>query len=279
MLLNCGVGEDSWESLELQGDSTSSISLKEISNGSSLEGHAKAETAVLWPPHVKSWLIGKNCCWDALGPGGEGDDRGWDGWMASLTRWTWVWVNSGSWWWTGRLGMLQFMGSQRVGHDWVTELNCRLLGTGAFLFTLHDVPWVPNSRFKQLLIREGRRCIGRENSQEKVSNFTNGWDPHFKYLLQLKTKDVGSSSLGFQRGEKQFTWRWKIKSLVNKCLLGKQKQCDTEWPLISRPCWYPPPHLRVLFVDTSGDSSTWEQVELLLYLCLSLKSFRQLRER
>ena len=165
--------------------------------------------------------------------------------------------------------------------EWLnwTKLNCRLLGTGAFLFTLHDVPWVPKSRFKQLLIREGRRCIGRENSQEKVSNFTNGWDPHFKYLLQLKTKDVGSSSLGFQRGEKQFTWRWKIKSLVNKCLLGKQKQCDTEWPLISRPCWYPPPHLRIFFADTSGDSSTWEQVELLLYLCLSLKSFRQLRER
>ena len=55
--------------------------------------------------------------------GGEGDDRGWDGWMASLTRWTWVWVNSGSWWWTGRPGVLQFMGSQRVGHDWATELN------------------------------------------------------------------------------------------------------------------------------------------------------------
>ena len=55
--------------------------------------------------------------------GGEGDDRGWDGWMASLTQWTWVWVNSGSWWWTERPGVLQSMGSQRVRHDWVTELN------------------------------------------------------------------------------------------------------------------------------------------------------------
>ena len=66
-------------------------------------------------------------CWEGLGAGGEGDDRGWDGWMASLTRWTWVWVNSGSWWWTGRPGVLRFMGSQRVGHDWateLTELNC-----------------------------------------------------------------------------------------------------------------------------------------------------------
>ena len=62
-------------------------------------------------------------CWEGVGAGGEGDDRGWDGWMASLTWWTWVWVNSGSWWRTGRPGVLQFMGLQRVGHDWVTGLN------------------------------------------------------------------------------------------------------------------------------------------------------------
>ena len=60
--------------------------------------------------------------WERLKVGGEGDNRGWDGWMASLTRWTWVWVNSGSWWWTGRPGMLRFTGSQRVGHDWATDL-------------------------------------------------------------------------------------------------------------------------------------------------------------
>ena len=84
---------------------------------------AKALTPVLWPPHVKSWLGGKDWCLEGLGAGGEGDDRGWDGWMASLTQWTWVWVNSRRWWWTGRPGMLQFMGSQRVRHDWDTELN------------------------------------------------------------------------------------------------------------------------------------------------------------
>ena len=84
---------------------------------------AKAEIPVLWPPHAKSWLIGKDSDAGGLGAGGEGDDRGWDGWMASLTRWTWVWVNSESLWWTGRPGMLRFMGSRRVGHDWVTELN------------------------------------------------------------------------------------------------------------------------------------------------------------
>ena len=65
----------------------------------------------------------KTLYWEGLGAGGEGDDRGWDGWMASLTWCTWVWVNFGRWWWTGRPGVLWFMGSQRVGHDWATKLN------------------------------------------------------------------------------------------------------------------------------------------------------------
>ena len=82
-----------------------------------------AEAPILWPPDAKNGVIGKDWCWDRLKAGGEGDDRGWDGWMASPTQWTWVWMDSGSWWWTGRPGVLQSMGSQRVGQDWVTELN------------------------------------------------------------------------------------------------------------------------------------------------------------
>ena len=84
---------------------------------------AKAETPILWLPHAKSWLIGKDS--DAGRDWGQEEKgtTGWDGWMASLTQWTWVWVNSRSWWWTGRPGVLQFMGSQRVRHDWATELN------------------------------------------------------------------------------------------------------------------------------------------------------------
>ena len=62
-------------------------------------------------------------CWERLRAGGDGDDRGWDGWMASPTWWTWVWASSGKWWWTGKPGMLQSMGLQRVGHNWATELN------------------------------------------------------------------------------------------------------------------------------------------------------------
>jgi len=85
---------------------------------------AEAETPILWPPHAKSWLIGKDPdAGEGLGAGREGKDRGWDGWMASPTQWTWVWVNSRSWWWTGRPGVLRFMALQRVGHNWVTELN------------------------------------------------------------------------------------------------------------------------------------------------------------
>ena len=66
-------------------------------------------------------------CWERLRAGGEVDNRGWDGGMASPTQWTWVWVDSGSWWWTGRPGVLWFMESQRVRHDWATKLNWMVL--------------------------------------------------------------------------------------------------------------------------------------------------------
>ena len=126
MLLNCGVGEDSWESLGLQ-EIQSDHSEGDQSWVSFGRNDAKAETPVLWPPHVKSWLIGKDSdagfIYFGLWAEGEGDARGWDGWMASLTRWTGVWVNSGSWWRTGRPGVLRFMGLQKVRHDWATELN------------------------------------------------------------------------------------------------------------------------------------------------------------
>ena len=98
--------------------------LKEISPGCSLEGmmvKLKLQYFGHLMQRVDFWK--RLWCWEGLGAGGKGDDRGWDGWMASLTRWTWVSVNSGSWWWTGRPGVLRFTGSQRVGHDWATELN------------------------------------------------------------------------------------------------------------------------------------------------------------
>ena len=98
--------------------------LKEVSAGCSLEG-LMLKLKLQYPGHLMRRVdsLERLWCWEGLGAGGEGDDRGWEYWMASLTRWTWVWVNSGSWWWTGRPGVLQFMGSQRVRHDWATELN------------------------------------------------------------------------------------------------------------------------------------------------------------
>ena len=114
-------GEDSWESLGLQ-DPTSPF-------------WRRLALGFLWKEWCWSWnssILATSCeeltywkrlwWWEGLGAGGEWDDRGWDGWMASLTRWTWVWVNSGSWWRTERPGMLRFTGSQRVGHDWATDL-------------------------------------------------------------------------------------------------------------------------------------------------------------
>ena len=83
----------------------------------------EAETPILWPPDAKNWHLKRPWCWERLKAGGEGDDRGWDGWMASPTQWMWVWINSRSWWWTGRPGELQSMGSQRVRRDWVTEVK------------------------------------------------------------------------------------------------------------------------------------------------------------
>ena len=91
-------------------------------------------------PHWKDWCWSWNAntlatwceelthlkrtwCWERMKVRGEGDDRGWDGWMAPLTQWIWVWMNYRSWWWTGRPGVLQSMGSQRLGHDWATELS------------------------------------------------------------------------------------------------------------------------------------------------------------
>ena len=84
---------------------------------------AEAETPILWPPDAKNKQLKRPWCWESLKSGGEGDDQGWDGWMASLTQQTWVWVGSRSRWWTGNPGLLQSIGSQRVGHNWVTELK------------------------------------------------------------------------------------------------------------------------------------------------------------
>ena len=98
--------------------------LKEINPEYSLEGlMLKQSSNILatWCKELTYWK--RPWCWEPLKTGEEGEYRGWDGWMTSPTVWTWVWASSWSWWWTGKSGVLQSMGSQRVRHDWATELN------------------------------------------------------------------------------------------------------------------------------------------------------------
>ena len=92
-----------------------------VSRSLAASNDAKAETPVLWPLHAKSWLIGKDS--DAGKDWGKEEKGTTEDEMALLTQWTWVWVTSGSWWWTGRPAVLRFLGLQRVGHNWETELN------------------------------------------------------------------------------------------------------------------------------------------------------------
>ena len=114
------VLEYSWESLGLQ-DQTSQHYRK-----STLNIHWKdwcwnwsSDTLATWCEETIQWK--RPWCWERLKMGGEGNNRGWDGWMASPTRWTWGWVGSGSWWWTGKPGVLQYMELERVRHDLGTE--------------------------------------------------------------------------------------------------------------------------------------------------------------
>ena len=102
-------------------------------------GRNDVDTLATWYEELTHWK--RPWCWKRSKAGREGDNRGWDGWMASSTQRTWVWLNSGSWWWIGRPGMLQSMGSQRVGHDWATELN-----------------WLTETIFSNLLITW--KCLG-----------------------------------------------------------------------------------------------------------------------
>ena len=115
-IFECSVRGEPWQSLTLHGDQI----LKEINPKYSLEGlMLKLQHFGSWceePIHYKGpW------CWKRLNAGGERDNREWDGWMASPTQWTWVSASSGRWWRTWKPGVLQSMGSQRVGHNWVTE--------------------------------------------------------------------------------------------------------------------------------------------------------------
>ena len=163
--------------------------LKEISPEYSFEGlMLKLKLQYFWPPDAKNWK--RRWYWERLKAGGEGDDRGWDGWMASSTQWTWVWVNSGSWWWTGRSVMLQFMGSQRVpwtersSHSILKEINPDYSLEGLMLKLKLQYFWPPDEKLahqKRPWYWERLRAGGEGDER--------GWD-------------------GWMASSTQWTWIW-----------------------------------------------------------------------
>ena len=121
MFFNCGVGKDSWESLGLQGDPTSPSYRRSVLRFIR-RTDVEAETPIHWPPDTKSWSFEKTLMLRKIeGRRRRGRQR--MRWLDGITDSVDIWVNSGSWWWTGRPGVLQFLELQRVRHDWVTELN------------------------------------------------------------------------------------------------------------------------------------------------------------
>ena len=156
MFLNCGVGEDSWEALGLQREQISQSERKSV-----LNIHWKdwcwswnSNTLVTWCEELTPWK--RPWCWERLKAGEKGDNRGWNGWMASLTWWTWVWASSGSWRWTGRCGVLWFMVSQRVRHDWMTELNWQ--------YKIHVEVWQKKERACRKM-RLTEACVNTETDR------------------------------------------------------------------------------------------------------------------
>ena len=157
MLLNCGAGEDSWESLGVQGNQTSQTYRKSTLNILWKDWCWSSNTLVTWCE--KSQLIGKD-------PGSGKDwgqeekgDRGWDGWMASLTQWIWVWANSGRLWRTGKPGVLPATGLQRVRHNLVTEQQQQMVRR------VPGIGWVPRKAPGDQLC--SWRNIGNDGGSEK----------------------------------------------------------------------------------------------------------------
>ena len=130
-------------------------------------------------------------CW-ARFKAGEGDDRGWDGWMASPTRWTWVWASFRSCWWTGKLGVLQSLGSQRIGHDWVTELNWTVyqnISTAAPSDSCFHWTGFPRKRQNE----EQEPCQAAERESKTVTGMPAAWVAGGSCRARLRWPSAGKS--------------------------------------------------------------------------------------
>ena len=169
MLLNCGVGEDSFKS-PLDGKDIQPANPKGKQSWIFI-GRTDAEAPILWPPDAKSWLIRKDPDVEKDWRKEEKRTTGWDGWMASLTQWTWVWASSGSWWRTGKAGVLQFTGSKRIGHNWATEqqqhesFGCRLDFHPTFASSAND----PQRRVSERVMAKGQSVSSNKVKEETMS--------------------------------------------------------------------------------------------------------------
>ena len=147
MLLNCGVAEDSLEYFGLQWCQTSQSQTKSVLNIHWNDWCWNSNTLAIWCKELTHWE--RPWFWERLKAGEEGDDRRWDGWIVSPTRWTWVRASSGSWWRTGTPGMLHSMGLQRAGHDWVIELNWTWCAYISLRSCFHFLGYIPRSEIAE----------------------------------------------------------------------------------------------------------------------------------
>ena len=272
---------------------------------------AEAETLILWQPDAKNWLTGKDpdaatwCkeltdwkrpwCWERSKAGGEGDDRGWDGWTASPTQWTWVWASAGSWWWTGRPGMLQSMGSLRVGHDWVTELNWTTKDQEQF-------KTCPTPRD----VQAASACECEWNKASQAATFSNKTSRSCEgYKLPLEAKPVSDISLQRKKTlfyflhiqgnllfhewprswvntlclEIKFYWDtalpiyvWMFKPALHlQCTAGPEKlKTVSVWPFTVQVCWPLSYTLTALTTTASMYPFIGAQIYLFLASCTFL---------
>ena len=130
-----------------------------------------SNTLATWCKELSHWK--RSWCWERLKAGGEGDDRGWNGLMTSPTQWAWVWASSRNWWWTGKPGMLQSMGSQRVRHDWVTELNWT--HWGRIRQSYHQVGHKESATTEQLSMAHIIKCWMASLTQCTWVSANSGW--------------------------------------------------------------------------------------------------------
>ena len=203
----------------------------------------------------------KTLMWKELGAGGEGDDRGWDGWMASRTRWPWVWVNSGSWWWTGRPVMLQPMGGKES--DTTEQLNNNnkcykqgyifLLKTTAAKSNLITLYFSPASA--SVFSTINLKIISNElwyiwkNSQSHVFNFLSCYsllNPFCSYLMSMNLLKLSCQDVAKPEGQLQSSTTQFVESI---CPADPPKNISKIRPpvyLLSRDAWMSPFYLPLL---------------------------------